>query len=50
MKILALDIGGTRLKYVIYNELFQEEVCGEIDSSASEGAEKIIIAGVYRMR
>ena len=42
MKILALDIGGTRLKYAIYNELLQEEVRGEIDSSASEGAEKLL--------
>ena len=42
MKILALDIGGTRLKYAVYNEFPQEEKRGEIDSLASAGAEKLL--------
>ncbi len=42
MRILALDIGGTRLKYAVYNEFPQEEKRGEIDSKASAGAEKLL--------
>ena len=42
MRILALDIGGTRLKYAVYNEFPQEEKRGEIDSKASDGAEKLL--------
>ena len=42
MRILALDIGGTRLKYAVYNEFPQEEKRGEIDSMASDGAEKLL--------
>lgn len=43
MRILALDIGGTRLKYAVYNEFLQEEKHGEIDSLASAGAEKLLM-------
>lgn len=42
MRILALDIGGTRLKYAVYNEFPQEEKRGEIDSMASDGAGKLL--------
>lgn len=43
MRILALDIGGTRLKYAVYDEYLQEKKRGEIDSLAGEGAEKLLL-------
>ena len=42
MRILSLDIGGTRLKYALYNEALVAEKQGEIDSLAKEGAQQLL--------
>ncbi len=42
MKILAMDIGGTKLKYALYDENLNEFICGESPSNAKCGAQKLI--------
>lgn len=42
MKILALDVGGTNLKFGVFDENLKTEKSGEIPSEAKAGAEKLL--------
>lgn len=42
MKILALDIGGTNLKYGLFDENIRKISNGEVPSNAALGAEKLL--------
>lgn len=42
MKIFAIDIGGTKLKYALYDEKLNRLTCGESPSNAKYGAKMLI--------
>ena len=42
MKILALDIGGTNIKYGLYDEELSEIKSGEVPSYAADGADALL--------